>query len=92
MMMLASFLKPASSAMAVAGMAHTFTPGTSGMSAMSVESATTTPPSVTLCSNLSSEGWFMAMSAFGASTSGLPMGSSDRHTLQFAVPPRISGP
>ena len=30
--------------------------------------------------------------ASGASTSGLPMGSSDRHTLQLAVPPRISGP
>ena len=62
------------------------------MSAMSVESATTTPPSATTPANLSSEGWFMAMSASGASTSGEPMGSSDRHTLQFAVPPRISGP
>ena len=64
----------------------------SGTFAMSVESATTTPPSAMAPANLSSEGWFMATSASGASTSGLPIGSSERHTLQFAVPPRISGP
>ena len=91
-MMFASFLKPASSAMAVAGMAHMRTPSISGMRWTSVESATTMPPSATLRSNLSRDGWFMATSTSGASTSGLPMGSSERHTLQLAVPPRISGP
>ncbi len=34
----------------------------------------------------------MATSTLGASTKGLPMGSSESVTEQFAVPPRISGP
>ena len=32
------------------------------------------------------------MSTFGVFTIGEPTGASDRMTLQFAVPPRISGP
>ena len=34
----------------------------------------------------------MATSTLGAVTSGEPMGRSETHTLQLAVPPRISGP
>ena len=34
----------------------------------------------------------VAKKAFGVTTSGEPIGSSERHTLQLAVPPLISGP
>ena len=91
-MTLARPFSPASSARAVAGTAHTVTPGISGMRGTSVLSTITKPPGCTLCSNLSSDGWFMTTSTSGLSTSGLPMGSSEMHTLQLAVPPRISGP
>jgi|GEM_PF-2417456 len=50
------------------------------------------PPGTTSFSNFSRDGRFMATSMSGSVTSGDPMGSSDRQTLQLAVPPRISGP
>ena len=50
------------------------------------------PPETTVGPNFSTEGWFMAMTAVGLVMKGEPMASSDRLTLQFAVPPRISGP
>ena len=34
----------------------------------------------------------MAMNTLGLVTRGEPMASSETHTLQLAVPPRISGP
>ena len=34
----------------------------------------------------------MAMTAVGRVMNGEPMASSDKDTLQLAVPPRISGP
>ena len=60
--------------------------------AMSVESRKIFPPGCTAFSYLSSEGLFITMSTFGVFTIGEPTGASDRMTLQFAVPPRISGP
>ena len=83
---------PASSHIFVAGMPMTSMPGRSSTFGTMAVSTTTTPPSTTVSRNLSKEGWFSAMSALGSSTSGLPMGSSDKVTEQFAVPPRISGP
>ena len=52
----------------------------------------TTPPGSTALMNLSKEGRFMAMNTLGLVTRGEPMASSETHTLQLAVPPRISGP
>ena len=50
------------------------------------------PPGTTSFSNFSRDGRFMATSTSGVVTSGDPMVASERHTLQLAVPPRISGP
>ena len=83
---------PASSHSFVAGMPMTVTPSGSLSCGTMAVSTTTVPPSTTVSMNLSKEGWFSAMSALGASTSGLPMGASDSVTEQLAVPPRISGP
>lgn len=73
-------------------MAFTVTSLRSGMFCTSVESAMIRPPGTTASINLSSEGWFIAIRTSGAVMSGLPMGSAAKLTLQFAVPPRISGP
>ena len=56
------------------------------------ELTTMIPASATVFSNLSREGRFMATTAVGLSTTGEPIGSSDRTTVQLAVPPLISGP
>jgi len=50
------------------------------------------PPGATLPINLSKDGWFITMRMSGSVTRGEQTGSSERQTLQFAVPPRISGP
>ncbi len=50
------------------------------------------PPGRTVFSNLSSEGALSAITASASVTTGEPTGSLDTMTLQFAVPPRISGP
>ena len=50
------------------------------------------PPGLTSGSNLSSDGRFMATTAPGARITGEPTGRSEITTVQFAVPPRISGP
>ena len=55
-------------------------------------SANTIPPDFTIGSNLSNEGPFIAITMSGAVTSGEPIGSSEIHTEQLHVPPRISGP
>jgi hypothetical protein len=47
---------------------------------------------LTIFSNSSMEGLFMAITTSGSSTLGLPTGSSERTTVQLALPPRISGP
>ena len=57
-----------------------------------VESIRIMPPGTTVSTNLSKEGLFITIRQSGLLTMGEPMGSSLRMTLQFAVPPRISGP
>ena len=42
--------------------------------------------------NLSYDGPFIATNTFGVTTRGEQMGSDEMQTLQFAVPPLISGP
>ena len=58
----------------------------------SVVSTTATPPFSSVGPNFSMEGWLRAISAVGRVMNGEPMASSESDTLQFAVPPRISGP
>ena len=50
------------------------------------------PPGWTEPANLSTLGWFIAMTAVGRVMNGDPIASSESDTLQLAVPPRISGP
>ena len=54
--------------------------------------STKIPPGDSEDSNFSSEGKFIATTAVASVTIGLPIGSCEIITEQFAVPPRISGP
>jgi len=50
------------------------------------------PPGLTALSNLSSEGWFSKIAESNLVIIGELILFSDTITIQFAVPPRISGP
>ena len=51
-----------------------------------------TPPGCTSGSYRSNDGGLSTIAALGRRTSGEPISSSETITVQFAVPPRISGP
>ena len=50
------------------------------------------PPGLTSGSYFSIEGMLKITAMLGCRTMGAPISSSERMTVQLAVPPRISGP